>query len=66
MGSPAQRASLPTILIVEDEFLPRAMLSDHLQECGFMVFDAGSADEAITMSLEEEDRVLDEMRACRG
>jgi hypothetical protein len=42
------------------------MLSDHLQECGFMVFDAGSADEAITMSLEEEDRVLDEMRACRG
>jgi DNA-binding response OmpR family regulator len=66
MGSAAQRASLPTVLIVEDEFLPRAMLSDHLQECGFMVFDAGSADEAITMSLEEEDRVLDEMRACRG
>jgi len=32
MGSAAQRASLPTILIVEDEFLPRAMLSDHLQE----------------------------------
>jgi CheY-like chemotaxis protein len=49
MGSAAQRASLPTILIVEDEFLPRAMLSDHLQECGFMVFEAGNADEAITM-----------------
>jgi len=31
-GIAAQRASLPTILIVEDEFLPRAMLSDHLQE----------------------------------
>jgi DNA-binding NtrC family response regulator len=48
MGSAAQRASLPTILIVEDEFLPRAMLSDHLQECGFMVFEAANADEAIT------------------
>jgi len=48
MGSAERRASLPTILIVEDEFLARAMLSDHLQECGFMVFEAGSADEAIT------------------
>ena len=47
MGSSAQRASLPTILIVEDEFLTRAMLSDHLQECGFMVFEAATADEAI-------------------
>jgi DNA-binding NtrC family response regulator len=48
MGSAAQRASLPTILVVEDEFLARAMLSDHLQECGFMVFEAANADEAIT------------------
>ena len=24
------------------------MLSDHLQECGFMVFEAANADEAIT------------------
>jgi DNA-binding NtrC family response regulator len=34
--------------LFEDEFLPRAMLSDHLQECGFMVFEAANADEAIT------------------
>jgi DNA-binding NtrC family response regulator len=47
MKSAGQRASLPTVLIVEDEFLPRAMLSDHLQECGFMVFEAANADEAI-------------------
>jgi DNA-binding NtrC family response regulator len=44
MGS---AASLPAILIVEDEFLARAMLSDHLQDCGFMVFEAANADEAI-------------------
>jgi DNA-binding NtrC family response regulator len=49
MGSAEQRVSLPTILIVEDEFLPRAMLSDHLQECGFMVFEAANADEAINI-----------------
>jgi CheY-like chemotaxis protein len=47
MKSAGQRAPLPTVLIVEDEFLPRAMLSDHLQECGFMVFEAANADEAI-------------------
>jgi DNA-binding NtrC family response regulator len=47
MGTAGKRASLPTILIVEDEFLPRAMLSDHLQECGFMVFEAANANEAI-------------------
>jgi len=47
MGSAGHRASLPTVLVVEDEFLPRAMLSDYLQECGFMVFEAANADEAI-------------------
>ena len=35
----------PTILVVEDEFLIRAMLSDYLQECGFKVLEASSADE---------------------
>jgi CheY-like chemotaxis protein len=48
MGSAAKRSSLPTILIVEDEFLARAMLSDHLQESGFMVLEAANADEAIS------------------
>jgi CheY-like chemotaxis protein len=48
MGSAASRASLPTILIVEDEFLARAMLSDHLQGCGLLVLEAANADEAIS------------------
>jgi CheY-like chemotaxis protein len=38
---------LPTILVVEDEFLVRLALSDYLQECGFKVLEAGNADEAI-------------------
>ncbi|MGI8725867.1 MAG: response regulator [Methyloceanibacter sp.] len=38
---------VPIILVVDDEFLIRALLSDHLQECGFKVLEAASADEAI-------------------
>jgi DNA-binding NtrC family response regulator len=36
-----------TILVVEDEFLIRAMLSDRLQGCGFKVLEGSTADEAI-------------------
>jgi CheY-like chemotaxis protein len=37
----------PTILVVEDEFLIRAMLSDCLQGCGFKVLEGSTADEAL-------------------
>jgi CheY-like chemotaxis protein len=39
----------PTILVVEDEFLIRAMLSDYLQECGFKVLEGSTADEAVAI-----------------
>ena len=48
----------PTILVVEDEFLIRAMLSDYLQECGFKVLEASSADEAVGI-IENVDVVID-------
>jgi CheY-like chemotaxis protein len=37
----------PTILVVEDEALLRVALSHYLQECGFNVLEAASADEAV-------------------
>ena len=37
----------PTILIVEDEVLIRACLADFLQDKGFKVLEAGSADDAV-------------------
>ena len=40
-----QRA--PTILIVEDEVLIRASLADYLQDNGFNVLEAGTADDAV-------------------
>ena len=39
----------PTILVVEDEYLLRVMLTDHLQGCGFKVLDGSSADDAISI-----------------
>ena len=39
----------PTILVVEDEFLIRAMLSDYLQGCGFKVLEGSTADEAVAI-----------------
>jgi DNA-binding NtrC family response regulator len=39
----------PTILVVEDEFLIRAMLSDYLQEFGFKILEGSTADEAIAI-----------------
>jgi DNA-binding response OmpR family regulator len=39
----------PTILVVEDEFLLRAMLSDYLQGCGFKVLEGSTADEAVAI-----------------
>ena len=37
----------PSILLVEDEVLVRFMISDYLQDCGFKVFEASAAAEAI-------------------
>lgn len=39
----------PAILVVQDEILIRMAIADHLQECGYRVFEAGSAAEAITL-----------------
>ena len=39
----------PSILVVEDEILIRMAIADHLQECGYRVFEAGSAADAISL-----------------
>jgi CheY-like chemotaxis protein len=38
-----------SVLVVEDEFLIRFMISDYLAECGFHVLEASSADDAIDL-----------------
>lgn len=50
--APAEEAGpteAPTILVVEDEWLIRAMLCDHLRSRGYRVIEARDADEALTV-----------------
>jgi DNA-binding NtrC family response regulator len=48
----------PTILIVEDEVLIRACLADFLQDKGFKVLEAGTADDAVEI-IEKADSAVD-------
>jgi DNA-binding NtrC family response regulator len=46
---PDPKDRMPTVLIVDDELLIRMALADFLQECGFKVLQAGSAEDAIAI-----------------
>jgi CheY-like chemotaxis protein len=45
----------PTVLIVEDEAFVRMIGADALEEAGYSVIEAGSADEALTLLEHERD-----------
>jgi CheY-like chemotaxis protein len=53
---PAER--LPAILVVEDEVLIRLVIADYLRECGFKVYEAGNAAEALEI-LEADNTKID-------
>ena len=55
---PDAQERTPAILLVEDEVLVRLTLSDYLQECGFKVYEAGTASEAIEI-LESNQATID-------
>jgi len=42
-----QLERIPSILLIDDEVLVRLALADYLRECGFKVYEAGNAGEAI-------------------
>lgn len=39
----------PVVLIVEDEVLVRMVVAEYLRDCGFMVIEAGNAQEALAL-----------------
>jgi len=45
-SGPEEEAALPTVLVVEDEFLVRQTIIDYLGECGYCVLEAADGDEA--------------------
>jgi two-component system, response regulator PdtaR len=49
-GAPvSQGGRLPSVLIVEDDFLVRAVAVAHLEESGFSIVEAQTADEAMVI-----------------
>jgi CheY-like chemotaxis protein len=44
----AVRGEIPTVLVVEDEWIIRAAIADYLRNCGYRVIEAGNAEEAVT------------------
>jgi DNA-binding response OmpR family regulator len=48
----------PAVLIVEDELLIRIAIAEHLQDCGYRVFEASDAAEAVTL-LDQGDLPID-------
>jgi CheY-like chemotaxis protein len=45
----ADRPQVPTILVVEDEWIVRMSIADYLRECGYHVLEAGNVAEAIRL-----------------
>ena len=63
MTSPTVPQVRAHILVVEDEALLRAMLSEILRDAGYAVIEAGSGDEAITVLLEKSpDLIITDVR----
>jgi CheY-like chemotaxis protein len=54
---PDPKERTPAILLVEDEVLVRLAISDYLQECGFKVYEAGTAAEAVEILESNEARI---------
>jgi CheY-like chemotaxis protein len=50
-ATPSSDPPTPTILVVEDEVITRLVISDYLRDCGYKVFEAGSAEEARSVLL---------------
>jgi len=55
---PDPKERCPAILVVEDEVLIRLVIADYLRECGFKVYEAGTALEAIAV-LESDKASID-------
>lgn len=49
LAFPSRRHDAPTVLVVDDEFLMRGVLTEILQDSGFRVLAAASADDAIAL-----------------
>jgi CheY-like chemotaxis protein len=52
-GSPVNRPRPPTVLVVEDEYMVRLATAQSLQDWGWRVLEAGTAEQAIAIGKSE-------------
>jgi CheY-like chemotaxis protein len=45
----AVRGEIPTVLVVEDDYIVCMAIAEHLHSCGYCVLEAGNADDAIAV-----------------
>ena len=46
---PPRPEQVPTILVVDDEIITRVVIADYLRDCGYRVFEAGTAEDAVAI-----------------
>jgi CheY-like chemotaxis protein len=46
---PAGSGKAPAVLVIDDEVITRTVIADYLRECGYRVFEAGSAEDAVVI-----------------
>src|SRR5919107_4941260 len=45
----AKSENTPAVLVIDDEVITRTVIADYLRDCGYRVFEAGSAEDAVTI-----------------
>ena len=46
---PAKSGNTPAVLVIDDEIIARTVIADYLRDCGYRVFEAGNAEDAVTI-----------------
>jgi CheY-like chemotaxis protein len=46
---PARSGKTPAVLVIDDEIITRTVIADYLRDCGYRVFEAGSAEDAVVI-----------------
>jgi CheY-like chemotaxis protein len=53
VGSPVNGPRPPTVLVVEDEYMVRLAIARYLEDAGWRVLEAGTAEQAIAIGMSE-------------
>ncbi len=46
---PARSGKTPAVIVIDDEIITPTVIADYLRDCGYRVFEAGSAEDAVVI-----------------